>query len=760
MLPLDDQTRLRRIVRRTVALPRLLTTASYKRPKIAMIAWAVLMASAGPAAIGIEFETSISSLLDTRSDDWANYQRSLDRHGSDEFISVAYASSAELSEQLLSWIVSTTNALESIAGVERVDGLASTALIRVDADGELSLSPATESFEPDADSYEYQLSRALDNDLIAPGAYISEDRSTASLNVVLDDQVAGDRLGVVEAVRSKIGTDALISGVPIFRTAINDDTRRETFLFVPIVIGAIALVLAMTFRRLQSVVLPLTTGGIGSTVVVAVHSLSGTPLSLSTMILPSILLALGCAYALHPVSAWASARESLDAIADTAGPVALSGLTTAIGFASLAASPIETIRALAVFGSLGVATITLASLTFVPAVLATSAPRDAGVEPPIPRWARRVLAARLSRFAYERPGVVLGAWGTATVVAAFGLTKLEVSTDIVSWYPETSKIRRDYNAIRASMSGITPVSFYVEADGSRRVTEPEVVRAIDTLGSQLESRREVGKVLSIVHPLRLMKRAYSPGDHGLPTSEAEVRQFLLLLESEEAVWDVVSRDSASARIALRLNDNSSDAIERIADLGVEWWNSNGPSGFSMVPTGIMYQFARANRSIVQTQVAGLLIAFLGMAVVLLLVLKSPASAFSALLPNLLPLSLAYGGMGLAGIPLDSGTACLGSLALGIAVDDTVHLSTNWASSRAKRRNSYRAMREAMGRVMPALSASTVCIALGFAALSLSELGLVRNLGLMTATVVVVCWLADVTLLPVLLRQYEPAEREE
>jgi len=107
-------------------------------------------------------------------------------------------------------------------------------------------------------------------------------------------------------------------------------------------------------------------------------------------------------------------------------------------------------------------------------------------------------------------------------------------------------------------------------------------------------------------------------------------------------------------------------------------------------------------------------------------------------------------MGLAGVALDAATVCLGSLALGIAVDDTIHVVTAYRDGIALGCKPIEALDRCFERVLPALALTTVIIATGFGVLALSEFTLIRNLGLMTSGLVALCLLADVTLLPALL----------
>jgi predicted RND superfamily exporter protein len=736
-------------------LVRRITLGSIRQPLGVLASWGVFLAACLVGALGLEIETSISSLLDTSSESWSTYQRSLDRHGSDEFVAVVLEGDVPFAPASLQRIDALTDRLEALPGVARVDGLASVALIRAGREQDVLLSPALWRGVPEPGEPREQLRRAIARDPIARGAYISRDERSLALNVILDDDVLGDRDGVVAEIERIVGPDAAISGVPIFRTRINGDTQRESFTLLPF---ALALMVAILFWTLRSVVasaLPLLVGGIGSLAIAGALGATGTPLSLSTLILPSVLLALGCAYAMHVVTAanGVTQRAELEnQLRAVAVPVAVSGMTTALGFLSISTSTIATIRELGVFGAFGVIVVTAACLTLLPALLAAT--RVALPTTPAHNWLIGPMSRRVASLCSERRGWVALAWAVVALAAAGGIGSLGVSTNIVSWYPIESQIRGDYERIREALSGISPVSLYLESTGGRSAVEPDVVAALDRLSDELEARADVGKVLGIQHPLRAMREAYLGAGAGLPVTLQEARQYLLLLESEEPVWDVISRDQQSTRLLMRVDDNGSAAIMGIARWAEDWWRSYGPADFNAHATGIMFEFAKTNQAIVRTQLVGLALALAGVGGVLWLLMGTPARAFAALVPNLIPLAAAYGAMGYAGVPLDAGTACLGSLALGIAVDDTVHVAANWSRERAGGAELRKALEAAFASVMPALVLSSACIVAGFAVLGLSELGLVRNLGLVTASVVFICWAADVTLLPVLLEFVE------
>jgi predicted RND superfamily exporter protein len=590
-------------------------------------------------------------------------------------------------------------------------------------------------------------------DRFAPRILISDDEHVFSINLLLDEDIDRGRDVVVGEVRRILeGKRAWISGVPVFRTEVNFRTRRELMLFVPLTLLLVGCVVYFASRDLSSVVVSLGTSGIGTWNVLGAMGAAGTTLSLSTMILPSILLALGCAYIMHILSAADKANSQADleeAILCVTRPVGLSGLTTTIGFLAMSTVRIDAIRELGIYGAIGVISILLASLSVAPAALSLVSKIKKtsfrGVR------LRGSVDRRLMPFVFGHRREIISVWFLLLTFFSFGVSKLHVETDIILWFSKGTEIRDAYEKIRSSLSGITPVNIVITAEDGGSVVAPSVLESIYELADYLEKLPAVGRSLSIADPLIQIHNGLNPGSGGgLPRDAELISQYLLLLDSVEQLHDVLAFDRSGANILLRLNENGSSRIVGVAKDVDRWWEENGPSGFSATTTGVMYEFGRAEEEIAYGQIRGFGFALLAIGIILFLIFRRPKIAVSALIPNLIPLVIAYGFMGMMGIPLDAATICLGSLALGIAVDDTIHITSRFAARRSEGLTSRDSVAESVWQVLPALVFSTIAIALGFAVVGLSDFTLIRNLGLVTSAMVVICLLADLTLLPALL----------
>lgn len=704
------------------------------------------MAVAALGAAELRIDTSTASFLDKTSPKWQTYVRSVERHGTDEFIVVAVDCAEPWDRSALRRVVNLTNKLEQVPGVSRVDSLASVPLIRNDMGALMVNSGLAGGVAESGEAFE-RFVEVVKNDRIARDSLVSRDGRVFAINVLVENQGEVDWGRVVNDVRQLAALDGgRVTGVPVFRTEVNSRMSGELKLFIPATLLLIALIMWILVPEPSALLAPLLVSGASMLCAVGAMGYWGVTMSLSTMLLPSTLLALGSAYAMHVVVA----RGNVESLAEVAFPLALSGFTTTIGFVSMSVIPISAIRELGVFGAFGIVVGTAAALTLAPAVLALFPVEDRRSR--FSDWVGGDVSDRLNQLVASRRRTVLVTWLALVMAGGVGLAQLEVSTDIVKWFSPSSDVRIDYEHVRSRLSGISPVSVLIEAksDDAPDVHSAELVAAIDALSMRLSDDNDVGKSLSVGDPLRLVRAAYTESEvDTLPVSDAEIQQSLLLLSGMDRLTDVLSPDRRSASILLRVNNNSSDDIVGLTETVERWWEERGHSGYRVEVTGIMYEFARSEEEISRGQIQGLAIAAASIATILLLVFRSGRVAAIAFVANATPIAIGFGALGLLGIPLDAGTICVSSLALGIAVDDTIHVVTSYRRARAGGSRGQ-ALLTAYRRVLPALVMTTAAVSVGFAVLSFSNFSLVRNLGMVTSSLIILCLVADVTLLPALL----------
>lgn len=744
-------------------LPRTIVDLSTSYPRSVLGIWFLLASIATPALLCVAVETSTESVLDKQSESWAFYQRSLDLFGGDEIVVLATEAEPNKSASQLAAIVSLSSELANLEGVRRVDSLSTQPVIHVDERGDLNLSPAAFGFRNSGFGSTDEIMKKALSDRILPRTLLSDDTRILAINLVLERDASTHYESIIPRLDEHVSrmTGAWdkhwISGVPVFQRETSRQTRSELLAFGPITIVVVFGLVTFMFRSPRAGAAVLVIGGLGNWLMFAAIGMAGTPVSFTMVILPPVVFALAAAYAMHMLTAASGCHAQTNAtpsvaMENVATPVALSGLTTAIGFAATSLTGIEAVRNVGAFGGVGVLAVLTLVLTALPAIL-TIWPLPT-VNPRGFLFLSLRVAPKLVRHASKRRRSIIVTWAIVAVAAAVGLDSVRIDTDATRWFRQGTPTRDDYEAIRERLSGISPINIVVEWSAgseyeSRMVIEPELLRSIDELDKHLEGLPQVGKAVSIADPIRQIHAGFSPGAGDLPGSASAVQQYLLLLESVDQIADLVSTDRRAANIIVRLDNNGSSEILDAAISAERWWRDHGWPGSTARATGIMFEFARAQDSIARGQIVGLSSALLAIALILLATFRSARASVATLIPNMIPLVGIYGAMGFLNVPLDAGTVLVGSLALGIAVDDTVHLSNAYFAARSGSSDTE-AMEAAVRAVLPALTYTTVIVGFGFGLLAMSDFSFIRNLGILMAVVMTVCLIADLHLLPTLL----------
>ena len=273
---------------------------------------------------------------------------------------------------------------------------------------------------------------------------------------------------------------------------------------------------------------------------------------------------------------------------------------------------------------------------------------------------------------------------------------------------------------------------------------------LEGLERWLEGLPSVTRVGSITNALAALNLAMT-GTRALPRTEAAVAQALLLLEDEPELSALVSEDYTRARVSARVRMSETAAlvaeIPRVeAKLTAEF---SGPD-LRVEPTGFVKLISQMELYIVDSQVRSFLAAFVLISVMMALLLRSVRLGLYAMIPNLGPVVVGLGVMQLLSIRLDPGTAMLGSLTLGLVVDDTVHMTSRIRLHLVAGLSTREAVTRAILEVGRAVIITSLILSAGFGVLALGSFTPNIYLGGMAAVVILLALAADLFVLPAAL----------
>jgi len=697
---------------------------------------------AGIGVARLHLDNRIERWLGSGSEAAARHRRFQTLFGDDGFVLVAYGGRDPLTDEALDLGLQVVEGLEAAPHVTAVLG---PPLVHRDLTGGADAA-ATRRLLLETPFYRRFL--------------VSDDGGVAGLLVAVepsDDPEAAREL--VAAVRRAVapledaGFEVHLAGPPVLNVALDEASAREAQRTFPLCFGLSIALLLWLFRCPRTTAVAVACAGVTLLLTYGAMGLADVPLNMVTSVLPSLLFVLALAGAIHVLRRFQAHRiEGLDAepalaasLDETAGPCMTAGITTALGFGSLLTASMPPVRELGSFAALGLLISVAVNLTLGPALLLRLRPRA----PQVTRGFAR--SSPWARVPFRHPTAVLAGSALLTLAAVAGIGRIRVDSDPLTFLPRDARVVRDYEAVARGLTGYYALEVMVDVPMGWQ--HPEAWVELAHIEQALAGRPGVARVISPLDLLRQLRHWEKGRGWRLPTDEAEARS---LLDDFGSLVDVegfplVADQGRVVRVAALVNVMPASEfapIEAAAQKAV----AALPPPFSGVVTGVVPRLVEAQLALVRTQVRSFALAFVTIFACLWFALRSWRLAVLSIPPNVLPILVALGAMGLAGIALDAATVMMASVALGIAVDDTVHMLTAYGEERD--RTPEGAATRALARVGPAMVITSAAACAGFLALWLSEFLPIRWFGLLSALAIAVALLADAWLVPALLIRRE------
>ena len=624
---------------------------------------------------------------------------------------------------------------------------------------------ATVSIETSAYS-----SEDIDVDLLS--SVEDEEEDLAFLSGAENDEAVFATRRVSERFHGE-GFEIILSGQPAVQTEIATSMQRDMARFVGIMVLIIAGLLFLLFRRISGVVLPLVVVAPAVSGTIGAMAIAGEKLSAPTQILPSLLLSVGIAAAVHILTIFfqrLDAGESReDAIVHTMGhaglPVCMASLTTAGGLLSFVTAEIAPVSVIGFFAPVGIGLALVYCLLLLPALLAVLPLRARG-------GGKNASSEESDLDAIGRALVSIGdfsirnAWASVIVLllivgfSLVGASQIRFGHDILGWFDESHPIRVATRLFDNEMQGSMVLEFTADTGRENGVQDPEVLSAIDALQRELldaapRAEIPVGKALSIVDVVKEINQALNGNQtehYRIPQDRQLIAQELLLFENSGSDDLEVLVDSQFRMARISLSVPYVDPILYVAyleDLRDRFKERLGP-GVDIGATGFIPVVATTIESLIRSMTNSYILALLIITPLMMLLIGSFRIGLVSMLPNLSPIIVTLGIMGWTGIVLDAFTLMVGGIAIGLAVDDTIHYMHNFRRGYLRTGDVREASKETLITTGRALLVTSIVLSTGFFIFTFSELNNLYYFGLLTSITIANAFLIDIFVSPALM----------
>ncbi len=582
-----------------------------------------------------------------------------------------------------------------------------------------------------------------------------------------------------EAERQFPGMDLRVVGTVMVNQTFLEASVSSQMMFLPASLLLMAVILGVLTRSW--------TGVVGTGIVIVFSILVsvglgvwlGLPFSPPVAPAPTIVLMIVVANCVHllvalqqRLRAGDSKRDAIvEAVRLNLHPVFLASLTTTLGFLSMNFSEVPPYRDLGNFVAIGIVASFILSVTFMPAVLSLlplRAPRDRRLLPamlsllPFPAARERrlrlphtnVLADSVLR---HRKMLFLG-WVVFVLAMAAAIPRNELNDILVHFFDEGVEFRQDTDFMDEHLSGNTLLEYSLEAHAEGGATDPLFLADVSNFAEWYRAQAPVRHVAVITDTFRQLNKSMhgdDPAAYRLPESQELVAQYLLLYElSLPLGLDVnnqIDRSRSATRVSVSAETLSSQEVLDLNAHAEAWLKENAAHVASVNSTGPAALFAYIGQRNIRAMLIGTMVVLLAISAILLFAFRSLRLGLISIVPNLVPAALGFGVWGLAVGQVGLSLSVVVAMTVGIVVDDTVHFLSKYRRARQELGQSpEEAVRYSYDTAGRAVFTTTIVLVAGFLIFALSPFVPTAQVGILTALIIAFAFIADLTLLPVLL----------
>jgi uncharacterized protein len=702
-----------------------------------------------PLVLSLTSATGNDAWIDTDGPAWRDLHLVEERFGRDDGFLIGVFAEDVLADDVLAWQGRLEQALGALPGITRRTSLLTAQDVAVDDFGPapVALLPSTGVIDR---------ARILGHPLYA-GLLVGRDGRASGILLDIAPELDQDAVtmlaGRVRAVLQEqpppAGVQALLGGLPVQKQAINDAVLADQHLTVPLSMAIHTLLLLVLLRRPVLMAVPLLALAGSLTWSYATVALAGRPLDAILGLLPPLVMGVAVAVALHLIYGYAAqvaanAQRPLTAtLRQVTVPLVVATLTTAVSVGGLWWGPVEGVRRFAPFAAAGVVLGALAPFLWLWALrpfISTAACLQLHHGPTGVHVGRAM--GRIASWCLQRRGTVLVFYAMLIGGSAWLLARVHSDADFLAALPDGDPVRVAHERIDRDLTGILTLDLLIDLGRPLGEADLPALRQATALVRQDPT---VGYACSIASVADLV------GERLAATQQGDGNLLADLRVGAKPAWQrFVAAGSAGGRDHLvrilarqhdtRISLNTGAANHLRAGVAALF------PGATVIAASPGHLLAETTDRLIPSVLWTLGLALPLIAVLLLVVVRSLRLGLTALVLAGLPLVFTYASLPVLGWPLDIGVAMIACIALGIIMDDSIHLTC----AVARQSGGGAAGSAATIAVGPVLFGATLAMSASFLACLFGQFAYTRHFGALLATVFLIGLVVNLTLAPALL----------
>lgn len=532
--------------------------------------------------------------------------------------------------------------------------------------------------------------------------------------------------------------------------------------FLPLVSVLLSLgLLFIIFRRITGVLLPVMIVIPPVIFALFLMALLEIPVRVSSVLIPPVLIVIGIASSVHVLTAfYQGLRPGINqlklmetVISNKAPALFTATLTTAMAFAVFYSVPLAAVSELGLVAAIGTLVIlpvlVVISALYISIISMSGAVslrcnseratvKSDSVILRIYQWFNHWAILAALRF----PKLIVAIAIVLFSVGIYGVKEVKLSHQPGNWLPSGHSLSTSSRNIEENFTVSLSLDIFIDSGRQGGVLEPDFMKLMKDVRRLLADSQNVMQGISVAEASAL--------------SLSDFYRYRLM--APDQMSRMISDDYRYARLSVRVPmREGKDYIPLIDYLESSLALINSEVFFAQV-TGQPVIMAESHRELIRSAGQGYGLSFLVLLSIMMLFTRSLVLGFMLMIPNLLPLFLVVAAMPLLSIPLDILSMLVVSVAMGLVVDDTVHMTSAFQKERSTGRDIKGSLEVALSSAGRAMFLTTVVLVAGFQVLIFSNFESVFTFGWLTSAVMILGLIADLLVAPAILMLYSEAEQ--
>ncbi|MEM7616930.1 MAG: MMPL family transporter [Pseudomonadota bacterium] len=676
-----------------------------------------------------------------------------------------------------------TNEAWNIPFVSRVDSLTNFQHSYAEGDELIVEDLIFDESEIELPGQMQRLQNIAENEPLLHKFITSEKGDATSINAVVqvdrtDITQIQNAVSKARDIREKIiaaypdDIDVYLTGVTMLSAAFNEVAQADAATLIPGMYVFVILVMFILLRSVSAVICGLAIIILSSIFGMGIGGWMGVQLTPVSIMASTIILTIAIADAVHILSAFRQRMRRgvdkyqaiIESVATNSFPVTLTSLTTVIGFLTLNFSDAPPFHHLGNMTAAGIFMAWILSLTLLPAIMkilpikykAISGAGEATGS--IIHSVGQAIAAK-SKLAF----IVATIFCIGSIIL---IPKLEVNDVWSEYFSKGVDIRDSIDTARPYF-GTDVIEFVLDSGKEQGVLEPIFLKDVDAFSEWLKMQPEVKHVYAISDIMKRLNKNLNQDQENfyrIPDNRKLASQYLLVYELSLPYGldlnDRIDIERERTRVTATIKNISTSESRELVARSVAWLENNNKSGTSFNATGatILFNYI-ADRNLKAMFNGGVFLIFVIFAIMALSFKSIGIGALSIFL-NIAPIAATFGLWAVISGQVGFSIAIVGAVAIGLVIDDTVHLISKYMQARKHQgKSNYDSILYSFDTAGTAIFATTLILTAGFGFLATSSFKPNEDLGLMTAIAIMLAMIINFLVLPALLSFFSKEHKQ-